>query len=222
MSEIKQVRMKKGTFYLSSETDGGEGWTKQEFKSPSDGTDMVRYHKEISIEGNLMYLAMKKDKFKGNCLSMLIRETPELTYGLEIPIMSTGKIPKTNEYFNSVIGSLENVEKGDVITMFVNNKNKDKSGNLYRNIVTLNYDKKLIKSNFQFSEVPRWNKIETVDDFGENIVTYDPSPTNKFYIDLAKEVVEKFGAEPSVELATASTVADEMPSLDPSELDAPF
>lgn len=190
-SSPTKVGVKKGTFYLSSDVDGGQGWEKQEFKNPQTGEPMVKYHKNTSIEGELVYVGMKEDKFKGNCLSVLVRGENE-TFSLEIPILDTKGVKATNQYFNSLVGSLEVLQKGDKIKMFVNNKNEDKDGNLYKNIVVLREDNTLVKSNFQFSDVPRWNSTKDTDDFGKETIIYDPKPTNKFYIDKFLAVVENF------------------------------
>ena len=186
-----KVGIKKGTFYLSENTDGGEGWEKQEFKNPQTGEDMVKYHKNISLEGELVYVGHKDDKFKGNCLCVLIKGDKE-TFSLEIPVLDTKGVKATNNYFNSLVGSLEVLKKGDRVKMFVNNKNEDKSGNLYKNIVTLREDNSLVKSNFDFKEVPKWESTETKDDFGKSVIQYNPKPTNKFYIDKFMKVVEDF------------------------------
>lgn len=186
-----RVGIKKGTFYLSSDKDGGQGWEKQEFKNPQTGEDMTKYHKEISIEGSLTYVGLKEDKFKGNCLSVLIKGESD-TYSLEVPILDTKGVKATNDYFNSLTGSLEVLKKGDKVKMFVNNKNKDKNDNLYKNVVVLREDGSLVKSLFSFNEVPKWESTEGTDDFGKKITIYNPKPTNKFYIDKFMKLVEDF------------------------------
>ena len=177
-----KVGIKKGTFYLSQDNDGGQGWEKQEFTNPQTGAPMVKYHKNISVEGELVYVGLKEDKFKGNCMSVLVKGETE-TFSLEIPVLDTKGVKATNQYFNSLVGSLETLKKGDKIKMFVNNKNEDKNGNLYKNVVVLREDNSLVKSNFQFSEVPKWDSTKDVDDFGKETIVYSPKPTNKFYID---------------------------------------
>lgn len=186
-----KVGIKQGTFYLSSDDDGGKGWSKQEFKNPQTGDPMVKYHKEISIEGELIYVGLKEDKFKGNCLSVLVKGEED-TFSLEIPVIDTKGVKATNQYFNSLVGALEVLQKGDKIKMFVNNKNEDKEGRLYKNIVVLREGNSLVKSNFSFSDVPKWESTKTTDDFGKETTEYSPKPTNKFYIDKFMAVVERF------------------------------
>lgn len=190
-SSPTRVGIKKGTFYLSQDTDGGQGWEKQEFKNPQTGEAMTKYHKNISIEGELVYVGLKEDKFKGNCMSVLIKGENE-TFSLEVPVLDTKGIKATNQYFNSLVGALETLEKGEKIKMFVNNKNEDKEGHLYKNIVVLRMDNTLVKSNFQFSEVPKWESEKTKDDFGKETTIYNPKPSNKFYIDKLLALVEKY------------------------------
>ena len=201
--KLLNVKVKTGTFYISSKEDQGEGWTRQEFQNPQNKEEtLVRYHKTLSIEGRLNHLAIEDDKYQGKVLKLIVGGESE-SYALTLPIMDTGgKVKTTNQYFNSLIGSLENVKKGDTVTMFVNSKNKDKNDRLYRNIVTLNSDGKLIKSNFSFTDVPKWNSTETTDDFGETVTQWDASPTNKFYIDKAKQVVGAFKPEETSETTT--------------------
>lgn len=199
-SDPIKVGIKKGTFYLSQNEDGGSGWEKQEFNNSQTGEPMVKYHKNISLKGAVVYLGMKDDKFKGNCFSMLLNSTEDnCTYSLEIKIKSDKGVKATDQYFNSLVGSLENVSKGDEVTMFVNNKNKDKNDNLYRNVVTLDSGGKLIKSNFQFTDVPRWDSETTKDEFGKEVIVYDPTPTNKFYITKFMNLVERFKGDNKVE-----------------------
>lgn len=185
------VGIKKGTFYLSQDADGGEGWTRQEFQNPQTGEKMVKYHKNVSIQGELTYVGLKDDKFKGKSMSILVKGEGE-TYSLVIPILDTKGVKATNQYFNSLVGVLDGLSKGSYVNMFVNNKNKDKSDNLYKNIVVLDKDNKLIKSTFGFDEVPKWESKEEVDDFGAKTVVYSPKPSNTFYIAKFNEVVEKF------------------------------
>lgn len=203
---LVNVKVKSGTFYISSKEDKGEGWTKQEFPNPQKKEEtLVRYHKTLSIEGRVNHIAMDDDKYQGKVLNMIVGGESE-SYALKIPIMDTGGTVKTtNQYFNSLVGALENIKKGDTVTMFVNNKNKDKNDRLYRNIVTLDSDGKLIKSNFSFSDTPKWESTEVEDEFGEIVKQWDASATNKFYIDKFKEVVSNF--KPKEDAKKADTEA---------------
>ena len=192
--DLLQVKVKKGTFYVSSKEDKGEGWVKNEFTDPNDkDKTMVRYHKEISVKGKFVYMAMQEDKFRGKVLSMIIQGDGE-SYALSLPIMGNGKVKATDQYFNSIVGSLAKISKGDEVTMFVNNKNEDKNGRLYQNIIILDADGKLIKSDYEFSEIPKWDKKEEENDFGEKVTVWDPSPSNKFYIAKLNEALEHFEA----------------------------
>jgi hypothetical protein len=200
--DLKKVKVKKGTFYISSKEDQGEGWTKNEFKNPQNKDEtLVRYHRELSIEGEITYLAMKEDKYAGNVLSLIVNnKEKEESYSLQIPIMDTGgTVRTTNQYFNSIAGVFKNVNKGDTITMFVNTRNEDKNGNLYRNIVVLNEDGKLIKSDFSFTDSPKWVVSIKEDEFGKEVKEYDATESNKFYIGKFKESLASFGASESKE-----------------------
>lgn len=220
MSNLLEVKVKSGTFFLSSKEDKGEGWEKQEFKNPQNKDEtLIRYHKKLSIKGKVTYLAMAEDKFKGKVLSLIVKG--EEDYSLKVPILDNdGKVKTTNSYFNSLVGPLENVKKGDEITMFVNNKNKDKNDNLYRNIVVLDSEGKLIKSNFSFSDVPKWKKNEIVNDFGETDVEWDASESKKFYIDKFNSVLESFSSEKETKEPSNNTIPST--SKEPEETDLPF
>lgn len=192
-NNLVNVKVKSGTFYISSKEDKGEGWEKQTFKNPQNKEEILtRWHKNVSIKGKVNMLKMDDDKYKGKVLNMIVGGEDE-SYALQVPIMDNGGTVKTtNKYFNSLVGSLENVKKGEEVTMFVNSKYEDKNGRLYRNIVVLDSEGKLIKSNFELSEVPRWIENKTKDEFDEEIIEWDASPANKFYIDLFKKVVSNF------------------------------
>jgi hypothetical protein len=195
--DLKTVKVKKGTFYISSKEDQGEGWTKNEFKNPQNKDEtLVRYHRELSIEGKINYLAMKEDRFAGNVMSLIVNnKEKDESYSLQIPIMDTGgTVRTTNQYFNSIAGVFKNVKKGDTITMFVNNKKKDKDDRLYRNIVVLNEDNNLIKSDFSFMDSPKWAVSITEDEFGKEVKKYDATESNKFYIEKFKESIASFEA----------------------------
>lgn len=198
-SDLQKVGIKKGTFYISKDAPvvGEEKlWEKQEFKNPQTGEDMVKYHKNTSVEGRLNYLAMNESPFQGVgfTMSMIVGGEDE-SYSLEIPIMNAGgSVKATNEYFNSLVGVLEKVKKGDKIKMFVNNKNKDKNDRLYRNIVVLDEEGKLIKSDFSFKDVPNWESTTSTDDFGKEVKTWNASPANKFFIEKFKAIVAEWEA----------------------------
>jgi hypothetical protein len=190
-SSPTKVGIKKGTFYLSEDNDGGQGWERQEFKNPQTGEPMVKYHKNVSLEGDLLYIGHKEDKFKGNCLTVLIKGESD-TFSLEIPVLDTKGVKATNQYFNSLVGSLETLKKGDKIKMFINNKNEDKSGNLYKNVVVLRPDNSIVKSTFEFKDVPKWLTTVKKDAFGKEVTEYDPTPTNEFYISKFLKITEDF------------------------------
>lgn len=188
-----EVKIKSGTFYLSSKEEQTEQyWKKVEVTNPQTGEKLQRWHKELTIEGNLLYVGMQDDKFQGRVLSMLIKGQDSETYSLKIPIMSTKGIKATDSYFNSLALVLPNIKKGDSIKMFVNSKNKDKNNNLYKNIVVLTPDNKLIKGNVEFKDIPRWDSKEVVDAFGDKKIEYDPTPTNTFYIQEFMKSVNYF------------------------------
>lgn len=212
-NNLVNVRIKNGTFYESSKEEKGEGWEKNSFSNPQNKDEtLTRWHRNLTVKGKVNMLKMDDDKYRGKVLSMIVGGEQE-SYALSIPIMdSGGSVKTTNQYFNSLVGSLENVKKGDEVTMFINNKNKDKNDRLYRNVVTLDENNKLIKSNFSFKDTPKWIKNETTDDFGEKTVQWDASPTNKFYIDLFKKVVADFGGT-----STENTSNNGVPTTSPEQ-----
>jgi hypothetical protein len=210
-SSPTKVGIKTGTFYLSQDKDGGNGWSKQEFLNPQTKEPMVKYHKEISIEGELVHVGFKEDKYKGECLTILVKGENE-TFSLEVPAVDEKGVKATNQYFNSLVGSLETLKKGDKIKMFVNSKNKDKNDKLYKNIVVLREDNTLVKSTFSFSDVPAWNSKKTKNAFGKEVTEYDPTPTNNFYITKFMSIVENWkSANPKQEPAKPSTPKEAQP-----------
>jgi len=224
------VKIKKGTFYLSSKTDQGEGWTKQEFQNPQNPDEtMVRYHKTLSVEGTLQSVTLSEDKFAGETAKILVKKDGD-NYYLEVPIMDKGgSVVTTNQYFNSLVGPLEKLNKGDNITMFVNSKNEDKNGRLYRNIVVLDGNGSLIKSDFSFKDTPSWAKQEVKNAFGKVETKWDASETNDFYIKKFMDVVNNFDGgtattSPKQEAKTPTATPQEAfePTEEESEPKLPF
>lgn len=224
--KLLEVKIKAGTFYISSKEDGGEGWTRNEFTNPQNKEEtLVRYHKELSVKGKVMYVAMKDDKFRGKVLAMIVSNEEE-SYSLQIPIMNEkGRVQTTNEYFNSIVGSLQNVSKGDEVTMFVNNDRKDKNDRLYRNIIILDAEGSLIKAPYNFTDVPKWESTEKKDAFGEVTKVWDATPTNTFYIEQMNKAIANFesskesyaAANPKKEESNApAPVKEQKPAMKPS------
>lgn len=228
-----EVKIKSGTFYLSSKEEQTEKhWKKVEVTNPQTGEKLQRWHKELTIEGNLLYVGMQDDKFAGRVATLLIKGFEGETYSLKIPIMSTKGVKATDSYFNSLALVLPNLKKGDSIKMFVNSKNKDKSDNLYKNIVVLNGENKLIKGNVDFKDIPKWNAKEVVDAFGDKKTEYDPTPTNTFYIqefmksvnyfkELKESKEDNSGSQPSYQAPQTPKASDfDMPKNNDEDEDS--
>lgn len=189
-----QVKIKYGshTFYESSKTKKSDAY--QEFKYTDRETkqEKVVYHRDLEyISGELMYVGMQDFEKGGKFLSIIIKGENE-SFGISIPVYSASGVKTTDNYFNSMVGILENLSKGDYVNLTVNTRSKDKKGEYYRNVVALDKDNKIIKSKFDFKDVPKWNKEETEDDFGKTTVKWDASPTNKFYIEKFMQILEDF------------------------------
>lgn len=193
MASPLDVKIKSGTFYLSSKTEQTDKyWKKVEVTNPQTGEKLERWHKELTVEGNLMWVGVRDDKFQGRVACLLIKGFDEETYSLQIPILSTKGVKATDSYFNSLALVLPKLTKGDSIKMFVNSKNKDKKDQLYKNIVVLNGQNELVRSDVDFKDIPKWGAKEVENDFGEKTTEYDPKPTNSFYIKEFMKSVEYF------------------------------
>lgn len=205
----QDVRIKEGTFYLSSKEEK-EGWEKQTFQNPQKKDEtLTRWHKKVSIDGTIENVEFKDDKFKGKVLSVLFKDKEHGDLYLSLPVYDKGgSVETTDSYFNSFVGALQNIKKGQEVKAFINNRNKDKNDRLYKNIVVLNPDNSLIKSNFEFKDVPRWETKEMENDFGEKEIGWDASPTNKFYISVAREAVKAFSGEQKESTPSSSEKKD--------------
>lgn len=190
------VKNGSGTFYIVSKTNPGtDGWKEETVRNPQTDEQITRFRKDISVVGTVQWVGLRESPFKGVglTLNMLVKNEEEgVTYSLEFPMLSQKGVKSVDDYFRSVIGSLQNVKKGDKVTMFLNSKNKDKNDRLYKNVIILDESGSIIKSNYSFSDVPKWDSTKTVDFTGKETVTYDATPTNKFFYDIATEVVAKF------------------------------
>ena len=188
----KDVRIKEGTFYLSSKEEK-QGWEKQTFQNPQNREEtLTRWHKNVSIDGTIEAVEIKDDQYRGKVLSVKFNDKEQGDLYLNLPVYGNGGVKTTDPYFNSFVGPLENLSKGQQVKVFINNKNRDKKDRLYRNVVVLTPDNDLIKSNFSFSDVPSWESKEVKDDFGETTKEWDASEANKFYIAVAKKALANF------------------------------
>lgn len=203
------VKFGSGTFYITSKTNPGEGWKEETVNNPQTREEITRFRKDLgSVVGTVQWVGLKESPFKGVGLTLgvLIKNDEEnVTYSLEVPMLSQKGVKATDDYFKSLVGPLQNVSKGDKITMFLNSKNKDKNDRLYKNVVVLDSDGSLIKSNFSFSDVPKWNTSETKDFTGKTAVAYDPTPANAFFYNIALEVSAKFEKAPENEAPKQGT-----------------
>lgn len=194
MSKSKKflnVGIKKGTFYLTSKKQEGDDWEKQEFRIGNE--DMVRYHKNVSVNGKLTKASLEDTRYKGQCLKLMVDDGEAISV-IEIPVYQpNSKIKATDQYFQSAVSALESIEIGDTIGIIVNSRATDKNGELYKNLVFFNEDNELIKSQFQFSEVPRWEQLKTVDKLsGKEVTEWNPEPTNEFYFDKFRALLDRF------------------------------
>lgn len=228
----ENVKIKTGTFYLSSKTDRGEGWVEKQFENPQNRDEtLTRYHKELSVEGELFHVSMGDDKYLGKTAKIGVKNG-DTTYWIEVPIMSKKGVKTVDDYFKSIVGSLLAAEKGQQVVMFINNKNEDKRGYLYKNIVILDSENNVIKSPYSFNDAPKWDVNEKEDEFGEVTKEYDATKTNKFYIDILNKAIEKFKSKGNTEPKQKSTTknvptatpeqAFEPAGVDDEEPDLPF
>lgn len=189
---FKNVGIKRGTLYLTSKEKEGEDWEEQNFEIR--GEKLVRYHKNISVNGKLTRVQLKKDRFKGQVLSMWLDDGKDTIYSLDVPVYQTNsKMNSLDNYFQSAVAALESINLGDTIGIIVNNRAKDKEGDLYKNLVFFDENKQLIRSLFQFTEVPRWNKVVSEDPLTkEEVITWDTTPTNNFYFEKMRALLDRF------------------------------
>lgn len=189
---FKNVGIKRGTLYLTSKEKEGEDWEEQSFEIK--GEKLVRYHKHISVNGKLTKVQLKKDRFKGQVLSMWIDDGKDTIYSLDVPVYQpNSKMNSLDNYFQSAVAALESINLGDTIGIIVNNRAKDKEGDLYKNLVFFDVNNQLIRSLFQFTEVPRWNKVVSEDPLTkEEVITWDTTPTNNFYFEKMRALLDRF------------------------------
>ena len=220
------VKFGSGTFYITSKTNPGEGWKEETVNNPQTREEITRFRKDIgTVVGTVQWVGLKESPFKGVglTLSMLVKSEDGVTYSFEVPMLSTKGVKATDDYFKSLVGPLQNVNKGDKISMFLNSKNKDKNDRLYKNVVILDADGALIKSNFSFSDVPKWDTSETKDFTGKTTVVYDPTPANAFFYNIALEVSAKFEKAPENEVQKQDNKPDNItPPTQEEPVNLPF
>lgn len=149
----KTIKIKSGNgkFYTSSKEEK-EGWTKVE--NLEHGT---RWHNYFSnVEGKLKKISLDEEGNYGDKLKLFVETGEDEVSVIEIGVMSASG--HMNSYAVSLVRIIDKLKIGETYTIFPNSKNKDKKGNLYRNLVFLMEDNKAVVSDLTKDDVPDWEQ----------------------------------------------------------------
>lgn len=178
-------------YKIKSNKDRATFYTSQ--KEPAPGFVQVEvkdrgtfYHKDVSsMEGVVERVFIKESKF-GDTLDVWFKQADENINVLSIPIWRSAT--SLNDYLKEFVKLLPNITYGQPITMWLNNKTKDKNGFLYKNVYAKSGEDK-IEWAFTPEEIPKGEK-------SINPITkkeqYSFEKNNAFFYEKLQEAIRKF------------------------------
>lgn len=170
----------KATFYTSSK-EQLPGYIPVEVKDRG-----TFYHKAASnMEGAVERVFIKESKF-GDTLDIWFKQESGDIHVLSIPVWRTPT--SLNDYLKEFVKLLPNISYGQEVNLWLNNKTKDKSGFLYKNMYAKSGEEK-IEWAFTMEEIPRGEK-------SVNPITkkdqYSFEKNNAFFYEKLQEGITKF------------------------------
>jgi hypothetical protein len=178
------IKSKNGKFYTTSKVEK-EGYTPNKYIDKSTGTEVTNYHKEVTnLKGKLVKWGVKESQF-GERFYIMLKQDGDDVDVLDMPIFN-GSSNSINDYIKSICQYIDSFDKDVDFEMYLNSKNKDKNGYLYKNVF-ININGESLKWNFKLygedSIVPP--PIETVNKVTKK-KSWDYSDADAFFYEKIK------------------------------------
>ena len=170
----------KATFYTSSK-EQLPGYIPVEIKDKG-----TYYHKAVSnMEGAVERVFIKESKF-GDTLDIWFKQESGDINILSIPLWRSAT--SLNDYVKEFTKLLPNISYGQQVSIWLNNKNKDVNGFLYKNMYGKTGEEK-IEWGFEIADIPKGEK-------SINPITkkeqYNFEKNNAFFYEKLQEGIAKF------------------------------
>lgn len=169
-----ELKVKSGAIFKTSKHKKNKHW-KYVFRKD---LNEVEYHRIQNPEGKLHNVYIK-----GNQLIIEIKHLKGYIQQISIDIFLDRELKVTDGFFNTALIALDSMEKGDVVVVFANRKQKDKNNKYYRNLIFLDKDDKKYGRDFPHEQIPKWEKING---------KWNTDKHNEFYLNLAEKIIKKF------------------------------
>jgi len=198
------IKSKNGKFYTTSKVEM-DGYTPNKYIDKSTGKEVTNYHKEVTnLKGKLVKWGVKDSQFGERFYIMLKQDGDEVDV-LDVPIFN-GSSNSVNDYIKSFCQYIDSFEKDVDFEMYLNSKNKDKNGYLYKNVF-INIDGKSLSWNFKlYSEdsiVPP--PIETINKVTKK-KSWDYSDADAFFYEKIKGGAQYHTETSNTEASTGASV----------------
>lgn len=194
-----------GKFYTSSreKTEGAV-----EFVHEKEGTF---YHTEYNqVEGILTSIDRKTVEYtkSGEQKKLFLLEIvfmdneKDLKTTINIPLRDNYGV---NAYTAEVIKFLPNLTLGKPTTIWINSKNKNAKGKVYKNL-GFKQDGERIDWSFTFKDLPANKEVKKYDAIEDKeIITYDRTESDKFLMEKLKAGIEKLKSTENITNQNTST-----------------
>tara|TARA_R110000772_G_scaffold44329_4_gene102005 strand:+ start:6395 stop:7093 length:699 start_codon:yes stop_codon:yes gene_type:complete len=192
------ISRKKGQFYLKSKTP------QEGYEEITYGEGKKTYHKyKGTIQGTPKYFGTKEVEFEGRKLNFLELSLVEGEVTNKISVNLKNKGGYTDEV-KIILSALDGYTVGEPVTMTPKiSTSQGKNGKSYENLnLYMNYqDIKNDQGKGQSTGFISYDDIPgpVKGDDGMGGVTWDWTPSNKFYYNKLKEIEARFGGETSTE-----------------------
>lgn len=196
------IKNKNGMFYTTSKEEK-EGYVLNKYTNRETNKEETNYHKDVStLKGSLMRFGVKSSPF-GERFFIHLKQEDGNVAAMEINVFRSGT--SINDYIKSFAQYLDQFKTDDVLEIYLNKKNKDSNGYLYKNVY-ISANGENLKWSFPIygeeSPVPQPSKVINKVTKKE---TWDYSDVDAFFYERVKGEVKTEEASTQKEVETVMT-----------------
>lgn len=207
------IESSRGVFYTTSK-EQKEGYERHEYVDRETKETKVNYRKRISnLKGKLTKFGCRGTQF-GERFEMFLEQEDGDVAVLQIPIFRSGT--SVNDYIKSMCQYIDNLKTGTTVEIYLNSKNKDKNGYLYKNIF-INVDGENLKWAFPIygDDSPVPSPTKTINKVTKK-ETWDYSDVDAFFYEKIQrgsttQEQQNSEAAPKQQQAPINTGDDDLP-----------